>query len=370
MPVKKKKKHITVKSEKKSRKKNSVRRNFFRGLIVLILLLFSGAAIIGYKYYKLIFISNVNLGDKETMYLYIPTGSDFNDVKSLLNKDSVVIDMDSFEWLCGKKNYTLEVKPGRYLLKNNMNNNELINLLRSGRQEPINLTINNIRIKQKLAGRVGKLLEADSSSLMEIMNNDSALAQYNLTAENVMCIFIPNTYDFFWNTQADKFIKRMYDEYQKFWNETRREKAVHMGLTPDEVVILASIVYQETRKKDEMSRVAGVYMNRINKGMFLQADPTVIFAIGDFNIRRVLTSQTLYDSPYNTYKYAGLPPGPICLPEPYVIDKVLDYEKHDYLYFCAKEDLSGYHNFAKTGAQHSQNAQKYHAALNRMKIKK
>ncbi|MEI6122858.1 MAG: endolytic transglycosylase MltG [Bacteroidota bacterium] len=357
-------------STRKPGKKHSARKNFFIGFGVLILIIIIGAGIIGTKYYKLIYRENVDLGTKEKVFIFIPSNSNFDKVKEILYKDAIVLDRPSFEWLCEKKGYNVNVKSGRYLIKNHMSNNELINLLRSGKQDPVKLTFNNIRTKQQLVSKVCKSIEADSVSLLELLSNNNFLKKYKLNSDNVMCIFIPNSYDIFWDTPSEKFFKKMFTEYDKFWNENRTKKAAAIGLKPTEIIILASIVYQETKKKDEMSRVAGVYINRINRGIPLQADPTVIYAIGDFSIKRVLNEQTKFDSPYNTYIHRGLPPGPICLPDAIVIDKVLDYEKHDYLYFCAKEDFSGYHNFAETLAQHNQNSQKYHIALNKLKIKK
>jgi UPF0755 protein len=356
------------KSGKSGRK--SFRKNLMRGILSLVSVLLIGGLIIGYKYYNLIYKTNVDLGNKESVYIYIHTNAGFADVKTALYKDHYIIDKNSFEWLCEKKGYINKVKSGRYLLKNSMNNNELINMLRSGKQDPVKLTFNNIRTKQQFVDRIGKQIEADSDALLDLLNNKEYLEKYDLNPDNVMCIFTPDTYEMFWDTPAEKFIQKMYDGYKKFWKVSRLQKAADMGLKPTEVVILASMVYQETKKKDEMSRVAGVYMNRINKKMPLQSDPTVIFALGDFTIKRLLNYQLEFESPYNTYKHPGLPPGPICLPEAYVIDKVLDYEKHDYLYFCAKEDFSGFHIFAETNAQHEVNAKKYHDALNNLRIKK
>jgi UPF0755 protein len=353
-----------------SGKKTSSRKNLVRGILALIFILLIGGLAVGYKYYNLIYRTNVDLGSKKTTYIYIPTNSGFEDVKTILYKENYIVDKASFEWLCEKKGYNVKIKSGRYLLKNHMSNNELINMLRSGKQEPVKLTFNNIRTKQQFAGRIGKQIEADSTSLLSLLNDENFLKKYDLNIDNVMCIFIPDTYEMFWDTPAEKFFEKMHSQYQKFWNENRKQKAADMGLAPTDVVVLASIVYQETKKKDEMSKVAGVYMNRIHNKMPLQADPTIIFALGDFSIKRLLNYQLNIDSPYNTYKNLGLPPGPICLPEAFVVEKVLDYEKHDYLYFCAKEDFSGYHNFAETGAQHALNAQKYHNALNNLKIKK
>lgn len=350
------------KSSKKSKKKAII-----TAILSLLGVLLIGGGLIGYKYYRLIYHVNVELGSQNKTYFYIPTGSDFNKVKDLLVDQDILIDRDAFSWLAEKKGYTTSVKPGKYLLTNHMTNNALINLLRSGRQEPVNFTFNSFRTRQQIAAKVGSMIEADSASLANLMFNDSALqARYGMSGAEISCLFIPNTYEIWWNTSAEEFLDRMHSEYKKFWNDTRTQKAAKLGLTPEEVVTLASIVDQETKKKDEMSRVAGVYMNRIRKGMLLQADPTVIFAVGDFTIKRVLKSHTETDSPYNTYRNKGLPPGPICTPSATVIDKVLDCEEHDYLYFCAKEDFSGYHNFAKTNAQHEQNAARYHQALTKL----
>jgi len=352
-----------------SGKKHGSRKNLYRGIFALIIVLFIGGLAVSYKYYHLIYRTNVDLGNKESVYIFIPTNSGFDAVKTILYKENYIKDKESFEWLCEKKGYTAKVKSGRYLLKNHMSNNELINMLRNGRQDPLKVTFNNIRTKQQFAGRIGKLIEADSASIMSLLSNEDFLKKYNLNIDNVMCVFIPDTYEMYWDTPADKFFEKMYNHYSKFWNDSRKQKAAEMGISPTDVVILASIVYQETKKKDEMSRIAGVYLNRIHKKMPLQADPTVIFALGDFSIKRLLNDQLEIESPYNTYKNLGLTPGPICLPDAFVIDKVLDYEKHDYLYFCAKEDFSGYHNFAETAAQHALNAQKYHNALNNLRIK-
>jgi len=370
MPEKKVKIETLAKKRKKGGKKSKFGKKFLVGFLTFIGICLIAGIVIGSRYYKFIYVKNVDLGGKKELYVYIPTNSNFDDVKKILYKQDIIIDTNTFEWLCEHKAYTMKVKSGRYLLKDKMSNNELINMLRSGDQDPVRLTFNNIRTKENFVSRISKLIEADSVSLSNLLNDTAYLRKHDLNKDNVMCIFIPDTYEIFWDTPAEKFFEKMVGEYEKFWNKTRRDKAAAIGLSPAEAVVLASIVYQETKKKDEMAKVAGVYINRLNIGMPLQADPTVIFAIGDFSIKRVLTAQLRYDSPYNTYQHAGLPPGPICLPEGFVIDKVLDYEKHDYLYFCAKADMSGYHSFAESPAQHQQNAQKYHDALNRRKIKK
>ncbi len=348
--------------KKKSKKKILFKRIIYFSFLLIIFC----CCIIGYKFYNIVYKPNVFLKDKQITYLFIHSNSNFNDVVNSLKEKDILININSFKWLAKKRNYT-KIYPGKYLIKANMNNNELISLLRSGKQEPVRLIFNNIRTKQQLVSKIAKQIEADSLSLIKLLNDSEYLHKFNLNPENSIVLFIPNTYEFYWNTSARQFVERMYREYNNFWTKERREKAKKMNLTPVKVSILASIVLQETRKTDEMSRIAGVYINRLNKNMLLQADPSVIFAIGDFTINRVLKQHLTVDSPYNTYKYTGLPPGPICLPTQTCIDRVLNYEKHKFLYFCAKEDFSGYHNFANTLHQHLINARKYQKELRKLK---
>lgn len=329
---------------------------FIIGLIVSILF--------GLRYYNRIYKAN----SKKESYLYIPTGSDFNKVVEILSNDSLLNNVESFTWLALKKNYPNHVYPGRYKLDSLMNNNDIINKLRSGHQNPVKVVFNSIRLREQLASKVSKQIEADSISLMKVLSNDSVAFQYGLKLETYTCIFIPNTYEFWWNTTAEKFVERMYSEYERFWNESRKEKAKVLNLTPEEVITLASIVDEETYINNEMPRVAGVYINRLRKRMHLQADPTLKFALGDFSIKRVLNVHKQIDSPYNTYKRYGLPPGPISFPSVSAIDAVLNFESHSYIYFCAKPDFSGYHNFAKTLSQHNINARNYQQALNKERI--
>jgi len=349
-----------------SKKKKSV---IFKVLISVLFLILIIGSIAFYKFYLMLYQPNVNLGDKKTAYICIPTGSTYKDVLNILDKNNYLENKKSFEWTADFKNYTDKVKPGKYLIKNSMSNNELVGLLRSGKQEAVKLVINNIRTKEQLAGKISKQLEADSLSIINLLNNNLFVEKYGFSKENILVMFIPNTYEFYWNTSGEKFTEKMHKEYLRFWNEERVDKAANIGLTAIEVAVLASIVQSETTKKDEMSRIAGTYINRLNKNMLLQADPTVIFALQDFTIKRLFSKHLAVDSPYNTYKYTGLPPGPITLPEPTTIDKVLNYEKHDYLYFCAREDLSGYHAFAKSFNEHSVNARKFQKALNKLNIR-
>lgn len=332
-------------------------------------LIAAGVASIGWGYYKKIFHSNVSLKDSEA-YVYIPTGSDFNDVLRILTENNYIINTASFEWVAEQKNYIGNIKPGKYRIKDGMSNNEIINLLRSGMQEPVDVVFHNIRTPEELAGRVSQCIEADSLSIIEMYRNKEVRNKYGFTGDKMFCLFIPNTYEFYWNTSASQFFERMAKEYKAFWTDERQQKAKGLGLSQSDVSIIASIVEKESIKQDEYSTIAGVYINRLNNGMRLQADPTVIFAIGDFTKNRVLNKDLEFESPYNTYLHDGLPPGPICLPGAPAMDAVLNAEKHNYLYFCAKEDFSGYHNFARTLAQHEVNARKFQNALNKHKIMK
>lgn len=347
----------------KKHKKKVFTKIILFSLTIIILTLAS----LAYSYYNKIYKQNVRINLKDE-FVYIPTGSTFDDVIRILTEEQILNDVSSFEWLAEIKKYNQNVKPGKYRIKKGMNNNELVNLLRSGQQEPVKLTIRGFRNYQILAGYVSHKLEADSNSICDIFENEMMAQKYGFNENTFPCIIIPNTYEFFWNTSAEAFIERMAKEYKTFWNQDRKNKAQSIGLSQTEVAILASIIQLETNKQDEMPNIAGVYINRLNKGMLLQADPTVIYAIGDFSIRRVKQEHLTYDSPYNTYLYKGLPPSPICFSYPHSIDAVLNYNKHNFLYFCARNDFSGYHVFAKTLEEHLNNARKYQRELNKKKI--
>ncbi|MEI8201897.1 MAG: endolytic transglycosylase MltG [Bacteroidota bacterium] len=349
-----------------SKKKKKGIRIFLSFLLVAI----SFAGIFGWSYYRKIYAPNFLIHHKQSSFLYIPTGSTFDDVTKIIDSNKFADDINSFIWLAEKKSYVQSIKPGKYMLQPDMSNNQLINMLRSGQQVPIKLSFNSIRTKQQFAKRISEQIEATEESLLQALNTDTLLAKYGCDTNSIMAIFIPNTYSFYWNTSAVSFVERMFREYQTFWNDGRKEKASLLQLSPEQVVTLASIVEQETSMNKEKPTVAGVYINRLQKNMLLQADPTLIFAWNDFSIHRVLNFHKLIDSPFNTYKYPGLPPGPICIPSVASIDAVLSYKKHNYLYFCAKEDFSGYHNFAKDITDHMQNAKRYQAALNKKNIKK
>lgn len=336
--------------------------------LFLVLLIIAG--IKAFSLYRKAFTPNIFTKDKQETHLTIPTGSDYADVLVLINEKKLVKNSQSFEWASAKKNYPNHINPGRYKVKNRMSNNEFINMLRSGKQDPVILTFNNLRTEKQLAKRISGQLEIDSQSIMVFFDSDSIAESYGFDRYTLKCIFIPNSYEVYWNISVEDLFERMFTEYNAFWNKKRVRKAEKTGLSKQEVITMASIVNEETRKNDEKRRIAGVYINRLDKGMRLQADPTVIYAVGDFTMKRVLRKHYRIDSPFNTYKIGGLPPGPICFPEVSSIDAVLNFENHKYLYFCAKADFSGYHNFAKNLKQHNRNAELYRRELNKRRIYK
>ncbi len=338
-------------------------------LLVLALGLIIGAYF-AYTIYAAFFTPNTKF-DEAKEIVYVKSDASFNDVLTQLNP--LLKDIDAFESAAHKKGYASNVKAGKYILEKGMNNNAIINTLRS-KNVPVKLAFNNQETLEDLAGRVASQIEADSISLLNAFNDSEFLKQNNFNVDTKLAMYIPNSYEFFWNTSAIKFRDRMLKEYQRFWNEQRLAKAQNLKMTPLEVSTLASIVHKETAKVDERPRVAGVYLNRLRDGMLLQADPTVIYALklhsGDFNqvIKRVLYRDLELDSPYNTYKFGGLPPGPIAMPDITAIDAVLNSEKHDYFYFVANVENFGYHKFAKNLAQHNRNKEQYVRWINSQNI--
>jgi UPF0755 protein len=333
-------------------------------LIVCLVLMLGTATNFSLKLFR----SNTNK-QFDQGYLYIPTGSNLDDVVAIIKAQQILNNTESFKWVASKMNFK-NIKPGKYKITKGLSNIELVRLLRSGKQEPIKLTFQNIRLKTDFAGYIGKNFEIDSLAFLNMLDSIDLVRQYGFDEETIFCMFIPNTYEMYWNTSKEKFFERMQKEYVKFWHTERIAQAKAIGLSPVQVSILASIVDQEALLNREMVRIAGVYMNRLNRGIKLEADPTVIFANGDFTVKRVLYKLLQKDSPYNTYKYSGLPPGPICMPSVAAIDAVLHFEKHNYIYFCAKEDFSGLHNFASNVTEHQMNARKFQQALNNRGIKK
>ena len=342
--------------------------NLVKKILYGILIVFIIAGIKGIDIYRKAFKPNVFTKNKKEQYLFIPTGSTYDDVLELLYTNKFIKNKSTFEWAADRMNYRKHIQPGKYMLKNRMTNHKLILKLRSGEQEPVKLTFSDIRTLETLAGIVSRKTEAEYSAIINLLHNKEYINQIGFNEHTIIGLFIPNTYEFYWNTSPEQFISRMLSEYDSFWTRARKSKAEQMNLTQNEVVTLASIVDEESSKAEEDPIIAGVYINRLKKGIKLQADPTIRYAHGDFSMRRILTKHLSIESPYNTYKYYGLPPGPIRIPSIASVDAVLNYKKHDYLYFCAKDDFSGYHYFAKTLAQHNKYARLYQRALNKRRI--
>lgn len=323
--------------------------------------------LVGFNLYNKIYTPNVT----KQGFLYIPTDSNFNDVKKLVSP--FLKKIKPFIWVANRKNYPNVIKPGKYQIKKGMTNNDLVNLLRSGKQTTVKLSFNNQDTFEKLAGRISSQIEADSISLLNAFTNLNFINNAGFDTNNCMAMYIPNSYEFYWNTSAEGFRKRMLAEYSKFWTTNRIQKAAKLKLSKTDVITLASIVQKETSNIPERPIVAGLYLNRLNDKWPLQADPTIIFALkqqlkSDVVIKRVLTKDLDINSPYNTYKHTGLPPGPISMPDISSIDAVLNAEKHNYYYMCASTTHFGKHKFAKTLSQHNRNARTYQNWINKQGI--
>ncbi|MBP7470454.1 MAG: endolytic transglycosylase MltG [Flavobacterium sp.] len=322
--------------------------------------LISGLLIYGGILANQVFSKNTKFSQSE-VFVFVPTGSTYEDVKKIL--EPFVENLNRFEMVANKRSYPENVKPGRFLLTKGMSSYELVKAMRSN--VPVKLAFNNQERLENFAQRVSSQIEPDSLTLVNTFKDSIFLKENGFNEENVFVMFIPNTYEVYWNITAEKFRDKMIKEYHNFWNDERIAKAKKQGLTPVEATILASIVHKESVKKDERPRIAGVYLNRLRLEMPLQADPTVIYAIkkkdNDFDqvIKRVFYNDLFLNSPYNTYKVVGLPPGPIAMPDITALDAVLNPEKHEFIYFCASVDRFGYHEFAVTLAEHNVNAKKY-----------
>ena len=306
---------------------------------------------------------------KEKVYVYIDDRKDYQDLLIQLETVAKAKNIALFEHLSKAMKYPGNMKTGRYAVKPGMSCRIFLQQLRNGSQTPCDITFNNIRLKKELADRLGEQMMFGSEELLAQLNDSAVCASLGFTAETILCMFIPNTYQFYWNMPVDGFLKRMKKEYDRFWTPERLAKAQQIPLSPIQASILASIMEEETAAPGEYPVVAGLYINRLKRGMLLQADPTVKFAFGDFTLQRVLNVHLATDSPYNTYKYGGLPPGPIRVPSIAGLEAVLNYQEHHYLFMCAKDDFSGKHNFATTSAEHGRNAAKYREALNRRGIR-
>ncbi len=337
-------------------------------LYILILLIFSIGGIISIHFYQKIYGKSV----LQTGKLYIKTTDSTNDVAKKLRP--FIKNIDDFNWVTQLKKVT-KIKGGLYQLKEGMSLNEVVNLLRSGNQTPIKISFNNQDTLEKLAGRVSQQIAADSIALLQVMKDTVFLNKYHFSEKSALGMYIPNKYEVYWTISPKKFRAKMLKEYQRFWNSSRTQKAKKIGLSKDEVITLASIVQKETAQKSERPIVAGLYLNRLKNGWPLQADPTLIFAVKeikghDFVIKRVLNADKKINSPYNTYKYKGLPPTLISMPDISAIDAVLNYKKHNYYFMCASTDKFGFHDFASSLAQHNRNAAKYQRWINRQGIRR
>ncbi|WP_044404544.1 endolytic transglycosylase MltG [Lacinutrix sp. Hel_I_90] len=339
-------------------------------LIGIVIIGLAVAAYIAYFVYGAMLKPNTAFNNDEA-YLLIPTHANYSEVRGQL--EPLLIDIDKFDALAEQKKYTTNVKAGRYIIKKGMSNNDIINTIRS-QNKPIRIAFNNQETLAKLAGRIASQIEADSVSLIKAMTDKTFLSKNGFTKKTALGMYVPNSYEVYWNTSAETFRDKMLKEYDRFWNASRLAKAKQLNLTPDEVMTLASIVHEESKQASEQPRIAGVYLNRIRIGMPLQADPTIRYAAyqlpnydGEI-IKRVLNVHKEIDSPYNTYKYLGLPPGLIAMPDVSAIDAVLNAEKHDYFYFVADAKNIGFHKFSKTLSQHNANARAYHSYLNSQNI--
>ena len=338
---------------------------YILSFVAVLLLLVGGA--VAYVAYSAVMAPVVK--NDQTVYVQVYPGDDVRRVEEVLTS---VVDFKTtaaFAPLMKHYKYDQRVKPGNYAIRPGDSMRDICLRLLSGNQTPVKLVLPSVRTLDRLAGAVSKQIMTDSAAVMDLLTDVRFLDSLGYTSETIPCLFIPNTYEVYWTMSPKQFVTRMVKERNAFWTPARMAKAKALGLTPNEVITLASIVDEETIKNDEKPMVAKLYLNRLKRGMLLQADPTVKFALGEFELRRILYVHLQTNSPYNTYKYAGLPPGPIRIPTISAIESVLNPANHSYLYMCAKEDFSGYHNFATTLTQHNVNARRYQQALNRRGIK-
>ena len=325
-----------------------------------------GLAFLGYIYY---FFLTKPFQLSETAYIYIDRDDNIDSVYTKIIETGKPKQMYGFEVLAKKGDYANHIKTGRYALKPSDNMRYLYTRLSLGYQTPVRLTIGSVRTLDRIARNTGRQLMIDSAEVAQLIADTSFIHKLGYTEATLPALFIPNTYEVYWNMSAEDFMQRMQKEHKAYWNEERIKKAEAIGLTPIEVATLASIVEEETAVNAEKPMVAGLYINRLKRGMLLQADPTVKFSLKEFGLKRILYKHLEVNSPYNTYKYVGLPPGPIRVPSYQGLESVLNYTQHNYIYMCAKEDFSGTHNFATNSAQHAANARKYQQALNKRGIR-
>jgi UPF0755 protein len=342
-----------------------MKRSLLVGILAICFLFVAGVGIWGYG---LFYTSGFMI--KKTVYVYINSSKDFDDLCHQLTDSANVTRISNFRMLAGILKYPENMKTGRYAVHPNMSHWDLLNSLRRGQQTATRVTFNNIRFVDDLAERLDEQLMFNKEDILQWLNNPDYCRSLGFTTETIGALFIPNTYEVYWNISVENFLQRMKREYDDFWTDKREKKAAAIPLTPIETAILASIVEEETAATDEYPVIAGLYLNRLKRGIPLQADPTVKFAVGDFSLHRILFEHLEVESPYNTYKHTGLPPGLLRIPSVKGLDGVLNYTKHHYIYMCAKEDFSGRHNFASTLAEHTRNANLYRAELNRRNIRR
>ena len=334
---------------------------FSKRLVFFLLFAILGISFAFYGY-QILYTPNI-LVEKDDRTFVIKKEATFKDVQQQMHEDGYVHDLISFSFLARLMNYDEQVKPGKFILRRNMTNLEAIRTLRLGNHNAVNITFNNVRLISELADKITRNLLMTPADFQAALINFSNSNPYGFNKDNIISMFIPNTYEVYSNVSAEQLVERMYQEYDKFWTEERKQKARQHGLSQFEVSVLASIVQAESVRADEAPLIASLYMNRLETGMPLQADPTLVFAVGDFSLKRVLNEHKEIESPYNTYKYPGLPPGPINMPTINSIDAVLDHPTTNYIYMCAKEDFSGRHNFTHDYTEHMRNAARYQRAL-------
>lgn len=322
--------------------------------------------VVAWIFFKTFLADNIRNAE---VTIVVPSGATFEQVVDSLRKYDVLESEKTFRRTANALKYE-KIRMGKYDLSDCHSNLELVRMLRKGQHYPVSFTFNNVRTVDQLVEKVGHKFFFEPEELSALLHDANYMQQFGLSDTTAVCLFIPNTYEIFYDITAEDFLQRMNDYYVQFWNDSRKKDAEEIGLTPVQVATLASIVEEENMRPSEKAVIAGLYMNRLNKGMLLQSDPTVKFALGDFARQRILNVDLQVDSPYNTYKYKGLPPGPIRIPEASTMDSVLHYRHHNYLYMCAKEDFSGYHNFTASAAEHLRNAARYRAALNARNIKR
>ncbi len=335
-----------------------------KNLLLLVLVAAIAVYLFAFDYVKSIYLNKVNSPENE--FVEIPTGSNFEEVIKDLTSKGIVTDEQNFTWLAEKMNYKREkMRAGRFKIQQCWSYKQLIGHLRNGEQAPVKVVLNNERLLEDVAGKVSRFVESDSLAFLNYFMDKKRLDSLGLNENTLMTLFIPNTYEMFWTTTPAQFVARMKKEHDAFWAKNDRlQKAKAMNMTPEAVYSLASIVERETNNKGEKPSIAGVYLNRLRIGMKLQADPTAVFATRDFATKRVTMAHTMFDSPFNTYMYTGLPPGPISMASIPSIDAVLNPADHKYLYFCAKADESGTHAFAETLSAHMENARRFQSWMN------